>query len=38
MKKQLSNPFSTGGGGTKFEGNIQTAFFTFMVQTMGFLS
>jgi hypothetical protein len=28
MKKQLSNSFSTGGGGTRFEANIQGAFVT----------
>ena len=31
MKKQLSNPFSTGGGGTRFEANIQAAFVTLML-------
>jgi hypothetical protein len=31
MKKQLSNSFSTGGGGTRFEANIQAAFVTLML-------
>ncbi|VVM24176.1 hypothetical protein BSPWISOXPB_1585 [uncultured Gammaproteobacteria bacterium] len=31
MKKQLSNPFSTGGGGERFEANIQAAFVTLML-------
>jgi hypothetical protein len=31
MKKQLSNPFSTGGGGARFEANIQAAFVTLML-------
>ena len=29
--KKISNPFSTGGGGTKFETNIQAAFVTLML-------
>jgi hypothetical protein len=34
--KQLSNPFSTGGGGSRFETNIQAAFVTLML-TKGYM-